>query len=102
MFMGVIRDVPMSGGINDLELWLLSCIFFVFAALLVYAIILCQKSHNYCSKISSMNCNKTTSDDKQNDERPLLDKLGIIFLPTSYVIYVVIYFFQQKKEQLQQ
>ena len=74
MFMGILYIVPMTDGINFMALWLLTCIFFVFAALLEYAIILSyfklEKSLLY------------------------LDRYALICFPLAFFLFLIIFSFQ--------
>ena len=48
IFIEVMENTPISGGINQIQLWLLFCIGYVFLAVLIYAIILCEIQHKSC------------------------------------------------------
>ena len=88
MFMGILYIVPMTDGINFMALWLLTCIFFVFAALLEYAIILSHKS---------IMANKI-EDERSNNllEKSIfsLDKYALIFFPLAFFLFPVIFSMQ--------
>ena len=69
-------------GINDLELWIISCIIFVFVALFIYGTILC------------LNCVAKGSKINQGFEEGgshLCDKVALFAMPLSFAIYVLIY-----------
>ena len=70
-----MENTPISGGINQVQLWLLICIGYVFLAVLIYAFILCQIQHKSCSINAKF-----------------LDKIGIVFMPFSFGIFAASYF----------
>ena len=82
MFIGVTQTSPTSGGINQSQLWLLSCIFFVFSSSMVYFIILLQmefSQYAFCKGI-------------KYEGRHFLDNVGLILSPLLFSAFVAIYF----------
>ena len=77
-----MENTPISGSINQVQLWLLFCIGYVFLAVLIYAIILCEIQHKSCSI-----------------KTKFLDKIGIIFIPLSFSIFAASYFLSASKDE---
>ena len=75
IFIEVMENTPISGGINQVQLWLLFCIGYVFLAVLIYAIILCEIQHKSCYI-----------------KTKFLDKVGIMFVPLSFTIFAASYY----------
>lgn len=84
IFMNVIYTAPVSGGINGLQLWILSCILFVALALVEYAIILWMKKREDATKLSPPKTAKPM-------QRPILDDFAIIVVPSLFIIFVIVY-----------
>ena len=89
MFMGILYIVPMTDGINFMALWLLTCIFFVFAALLEYAIILSHKSI-MANKIED----KGSKTNLLEQSILSLDKYALICFPLAFFLFLVIFSLQ--------
>ena len=80
MFMGVMHSTPNSGGINQIQVWLLSCIFFVFASGTIYFVILLQ-----------MELSKYFPICKHPGRRPKLDNICLILAPVTFIIFIILY-----------
>ena len=96
MFMGVLYAVPMTDGINFMAMWLLSCILFVFAALLEYAIILNYKNTRKSNK--SQDVLKTPPKTKPKDAILLLDSYSRICFPVTFFIFIIFFIFYKIKQ----
>ena len=82
MFMGVMQSTPTSGGINQIQVWLLSCILFVMASGIAYFIILLQiemSKYEFCKRYKP-------------GKRPVLDNIFLILSPTVFFLFLIIYF----------
>ncbi len=80
------------GGINDMELWLLSCIMFVFLALLIYAVILFLRCVDAGKgRMREIKAAEFSGGEKGPGGRHFLDKIGIILVPPSFSIFVFSY-----------
>ena len=90
MFMGILYIVPMTDGINFMALWLLTCIFFVFAALLEYAIILSHKGI-MANKIEDRGSHTNNLLEKSI---LYLDRYALICFPLAFFLFLIIFSFQ--------
>ena len=82
MFIGVTQTSPTCGGINQSQLWLLSCIIFVFSSSMVYFIILLQMEFSQCTSCKRI----------KYEGRHFLDNAGLILSPLLFSAFVAIYF----------
>ena len=80
-----IKRPPSSGKVDRLQIWMISCIGFVFASILTYALILFQIEMNCLGKM-------LRKFKVQNPRRNLLDNLALIFFPILFAIYSFCYF----------
>ena len=80
-----IKRPPSSGKVDRLQIWMVSCIGFVFASILTYALILFQVEMNCLGK-------KLLRFKVQNSSRNLLDNLALIIFPILFAIYSFCYF----------
>lgn len=89
----------MSDAINYMELWLLSCIFFVFAALLIYATILCQ-TRKPRTKVSqeSLTVEERTKKLKDQNQRPYIDDVALILFPIAFAIFAAAFTLYKDKD----
>ena len=79
IFIGIMQTTPMSGQINQMQFWLMTCIIFVIMSVFIYALILAhiQFPYGIC---------KT-----RNPSRHVLDNIGIIIMPIVFIFYAVVY-----------
>ena len=77
IFISISENSPPKRGKSLIELWLLSCILFVFSAFAFYAMLLL---------IMRFANSKKTSLIKK------LDKIAIVLIPICFIIYSIIYF----------
>ena len=82
IFMGVLNLVPMHDGINFMALWLIACIFYVFAALLEYGLVLCIMKRN------SMKSTKPKSSAPKSTSEINMDQYAIIIFPVTFLIFI--------------
>ena len=80
-----INRPPSSGKIDRLQIWMVSCIGFVFASILNYALILFQVEMGCLGK-------RLCKFKVQNPRRNLLDNLALIIFPILFAIYSFCYF----------
>ena len=76
IFISISENSPPKRGKSLIELWLLSCILFVFSAFLFYAMILLILRFGN-SKIILIQ---------------KLDKIAIVFMPICFIIFSIMYF----------
>ena len=79
--MGVLNLVPMNDGINFMALWLIACIFFVFAALLEFGLVLCMMKRNFMKSKPKSSAPKSTSEIN-------MDQYAIIIFPVTFLIFI--------------
>ena len=76
--MGIMESTPTGvETVNQIQLWLVICIVFVFLTVVIYALILCQMQF-YKGK---------------QPKRYGLDNFGMVFIPITFILYVIIYAF---------
>ena len=81
IFMSIMESTPISGQINKIQLWLLSCIGFVFWTVIEYAIILCLM--RFAPKSSLL---------KMKSKGNILDNVSLLIIPFAFIIYMFAYF----------
>ena len=81
IFMSIMESTPISGKINKIQLWLLSCIGFVFWTVIEYAIILCLM--RFAPKSSLL---------KMTGKRNIIDNVSLFMIPFAFIIYIFAYF----------
>ena len=79
--MSIMESTPISGQINKIQLWLLSCIGFVFWTVIEYAIILCLM--RFAPKSSLL---------KMKGKGNILDNVSLLIIPFAFIIYMFAYF----------
>ena len=79
IFIGVMETTPMSGQINQMQFWLMTCIIFVIMSVFIYALILAhiQFPYGIC---------KTRS-----PSRHFLDNVGIVIMPVVFMFFATVY-----------
>ena len=80
IFLDVMESTPMSGSINQVQFWLLSCIGFVSLAVFIYSMIMCTIQFSFLNGIY-----------KNNPKRHIFDNFGLIFVPITFIIHAIIY-----------
>ena len=81
IFMSIMESTPISGQINKIQLWLLSCIGFVFWTVIEYAIILSLM--RFAPKSSLL---------KMKGKGNILDNVSLFIIPFAFIIYMFAYF----------
>ena len=81
IFMSIMESTPISGQINKIQLWLLSCIGFVFWTVIEYAIILCLMRFGPKSSLLKM-----------KGKGNILDNVSLLIIPFAFIIYMFAYF----------
>ena len=75
-----MESTPMSGSINQVQFWLLSCIGFVSLAVFIYAMIMFTIQFSFLNGIY-----------KNNPKRHIFDNFGLVFVPIAFIIHAIIY-----------
>ena len=80
IFIGVMENTPMSGQINQMQFWLLTCIIFVIISVFIYALILAHIQFPYgICKI-------------RRPSRHFLDNVGIVIMPVVFIFFATVYY----------
>ena len=81
IFVSIMESTPISGKINKIQLWLLSCIGFVFWTVIEYAIILCLI--RFAPKNALL---------KMKAKGNILDDVSLFMIPFAFIIFMFAYF----------
>ena len=82
-FNNVMANTPAGDGVlNRVQRWIILCICFVKLSVLIYAMVLCQMTlFKGKFKVSPPN-------------RAMLDNIGLIFIPLTFMIFLIVYVIQ--------
>lgn len=102
MFLSVVSTAPRAQFLTAMEIWLVSCLVFVFLAVMEYGfnLRLMNKSHNKKLSHSPKNMlgislDSTSTDrsslNKKNKKIQALDKISIVVLPVLFIILNILF-----------
>jgi len=87
IFTCVVTTTPRAEGLKAIEVWMLACILFVFAALIQYVAFLFRKQH-YLSKMQKMTP-KTA--EQLAEEFWRIDKFFLVCFPALFIVFNVVF-----------
>ena len=82
ILIGVLKSTPTSGSLNQVQIWLLICLFFIHASGSVYIIILLQALFSRYGLCEIPNL----------AQRPMIDDISILLISLLFIVFAIAYF----------